>query len=620
MPKTSRSITVFPISLREATVVRTTDVTPGMRRVTLSGDQLNAFTTAEGFPRPAFASPGFDDDIRLFFPYPGQTEPVLPIPQEAGVVLPKDPRPLSRVYSVRRWNPETRELDIDFVKHGVGVATTWAYRAAPGDRIHFVGPSTSRAFPDSADWFLVAGDDTALPAIGRLLEELPGDARAQVFIEVAEDGHRQELRELPGVSVTWLVRNGAEAGTATSLHDAVRAADWWEGSVFAWVAGEQAVVRDIRRHLVEGRGVPKENVEFTGYWRRAEVVSLAEDEAVPDLDKSTTAFERFHDLVELIPPIAIRVAIGLGIGDLISRGVTRVSDLAVRTNSDERALGKLLRYLHAIDVLSEAAPGSYALTEIGEFLAGERTINALHPDGATGRQAAGIFGLAESVRTGTAAYPTVTGQDFTALRTEQWYEDKYLEQIAQFGAFLADPLAKSPALNEVEHLVIHSGGAGVQAREITAVHPGTRVTIVTLPAQADWLRRDLPATIPEEGRRSRITVVEQSIFEPSPPADAVLIVKALASLPDADAAHALRRAAQNLAPAGRVLLIEDTFDTENLDEHDAEADLLALTRDGSGLRTDDELGAVIESADLRTNATHIIGWGTTLRELVRQDR
>lgn len=618
MPKTSRSITVFPISLREATVVRTTDVTPGMRRVTLSGDQLDAFTTTEGFPRPAFASPGFDDDIRLFFPYPGQIDPVLPIPQEVGVVIPKDPRPLSRVYSVRRWDPETRELDVDFVKHGVGVATTWAYRAVPGDRIHFAGPNTSRAFPDSTDWFLVAGDDTALPAIGRLLEELPEDARAQVFIEIANDGHRQELRELPGVSVTWLVRDDAETGTAGLLCDAVRAADWWEGSAFAWVAGEQAVVRDIRRHLVEDRGMPKETVEFTGYWRRAQVVSLAEDDAVPDLAKGTTTFERFHDLVELIPPIAIRVAIELGIGDLVSRGVTTVTDLAVRTHSDERALGKLLRYLHAIGVLRETAPGTYALTEIGEFLANERTINALHPDGAAGRQAAGIFGLAESVRTGAAAYPTVTGQDFAALRAEQWYEDKYLEQIAQFGAFLADPLAKSPALTGVEHLVIHSAGASVQAREITAVHPGIRITIAALPAQANWLRRDLPATIAEEERRSRITVVEQSIFEPTPAADAVLIVKALASLPDADAAHALRRAAQNLAPAGRVLVIEDTFDTEDLDEHDAEADLLALTRDGSGLRTDDELDAVIKSADLRMNATQIIGWGTTLRELVRQ--
>lgn len=620
MPKTSRSITVFPISLRKATVVRATDVTPGMRRVTLSGDQMDAFTTAEGFPRPAFSSPGFDDDIRLFFPYPGRTEPVLPIPQEVGVVIPKDPRPLSRVYSVRHWDPETRELDIDFVKHGVGVATTWAYRAMPGDRIHFTGPNTSRAFPDSAEWFLVAGDDTALPAIGRMLEELPEDARAQVFIEIAEDAHRQELRELPGVSVTWLVRNGAAAGTTTSLLDTVRAADWWEGSAFAWVAGEQAVVRDIRRHLVEDRGMPKENVEFTGYWRRAEVVSLAEDEAVPDLDKSTTAFERFHDLVELIPPIATRVAIGLGIGDLISRGVTAVTDLASRTHSDERALGKLLRYLHAIDLLAETAPGTYALTEVGEFLAGERTINALHPDGAAGRQAAGIFGLAESIRTGTAAYATVTGQDFAALRAEQWYEDRHLEQIAQFAGFLAEPLAKSPALTGVGHLVIHSAGAGVQAREITAVHPDIRITIAALPAQADWLRRDLPATIPEEGRRSRITIVEQSIFEPSSLADAVLVLKALASLPDADAAHALRRAAQNLAPTGRVLLIEDTFDTGNLDEHDAEADLLALTRDGSGLRTDDELDAVIASAGLRTNATHLLGWGTTLRELVRHDQ
>lgn len=619
MPKTSRQTTVFEISVREATVVRTDDVTPGMRRVTLGGPQLDAFTTREGFGRPAFASPGFDDDIRLFFPYPGQSEPVLPIQQEVGVVIPKEPRPLNRVYSVRRWDPEKRELDVDFVKHGVGVATTWAYRAVPGDRIHFAGPNISRAYPAMADWLLVVGDDTALPAIGRLLEDLPEDARAQVFIEIADESHRQELPEPPGVEVVWLVRDGAEAGTTTLMLNAVRAADWWEGQPFAWIAGEQAAVRDIRRHLVEERGVPKADIEFTGYWRRVGVVPLAEDQAVPDPVKNTTAFERFHDLAELIPPIAIRVAVQLGVGDLISRGITTVPELAGRTSTDERGLGKLLRYLHTIDVLTQPEPGHYALTEVGQFLASELWIDALHPDGPIGRQVAGIFGLAESVRTGQAAYASVTGQDFAALRTDQWYEDKYLDKIAGFAGYLAEPLARHTALDGVEHLVIHSSGAGVQARELTATRPDLRITIAALPTQAAWLRRDLPTTIPDEARRSRVDVVEQSIFEAAPAADAVLILKALTALPDAEATHALRRAGQDLTAGGRILLIEDTFDLDKLDEHDGEADLLALTRDGSGLRTDSELHAVITAAGLRIDATDRVGWGATLLELVASD-
>ncbi|XVV14952.1 SIP domain-containing protein [Actinoplanes sp. CA-131856] len=613
MPKTSRRITVHPLTLREAEVVRVTDLTPGMRRITLAGAQLRAFTSANGFPQPAFDSAGFDDDIRLVFSYPGQADPVLPVQKETGLDLPRDPRPLSRVYTVRRWDPGAGELDVDFVKHGIGVGTTWAYRAEVGDRVHFFGPGSSRAFPQNADWLLVAGDDTAIPAIARLLDELPEGTRVQVFIEIAEDEHRQELRERPGVEVTWLVRAGAEA---TPLLDAVRNCRWWEGEPFAWIAGEQRLVRDIRRHLVEDRGVPKGDVEFIGYWRRGEVVALETDQALPDPGKTRTPFEKLHDLAELIAPIAIRSAVELGVPELISRGVTGVGDLAAKADADERALGKLLRYLHTLGILVETGPGHYGLTPVGEVLTLEFMIDLLHPQGAAGREMLGIHGLTESVRTGRASYASVTGQTFTEVRTEQAYEDRYLERLAKFQAALAEPIARSELLDGVEHLVLHSGGAGAQAREFVAARPGLRVTICALPAQADWLRRDLPDTIPDERQRARVSVAEQSFFEPSPPADAVFVIRAFKNLPDADAAHALRRAAGNLRPGGRVLLIEDTFDLGDLDEHDGEADLLALTVHGSGLRTEAELDAVIARAGLVRAARHTVGWGTTVHDLV----
>ncbi|XVU27806.1 SIP domain-containing protein [Actinoplanes sp. CA-054009] len=613
MPKTSRRLTVHPLTLREVEVARVTDLTPGMRRITLAGAQLRAFTSAGGFPQPAFDSPGFDDDIRLVFRYPGQDEPVLPVQKATGLDLPRDPRPLSRVYTVRRWDPEAGELDVDFVKHGIGVGTTWAYRAEVGDRVHFFGPGSSRSFPHDADWLLIAGDDTAIPAIARLLDELPEATRAQVFIEVAADEHRQELRELPGVEVTWLVRGGAEA---TLLVDAVRDCRWWDGDPFAWLAGEQRSVRDIRRHLVEDRGVPKGDVEFIGYWRRGEVVALETDQALPDPAKTRTPFEKLHDLAELIAPIAIRTAVELGVPELISRGVTGVADLATKADADERALGKLLRYLHTLGILAESGPGHYGLTPVGEVLTLEFMIDLLHPEGAAGREMLGIHGLTESIRTGRASYASVTGRTFTDVRTEQVYEDRYLERLAKFQAALAEPIAKSELLDGVRHLVLHSGGAGAQAREFVAARPGLRVTICALPAQADWLRRDLPDTIPDERQRVRVDVAEQSVFEPSPPADAVFVIRAFKNLPDADAAHALRRAAENLPPGGRVLLIEDTFDVDDLDEHDGEADLLALTVHGSGLRTEAELDAVIARAGLVRAARHTVGWGTTVHALV----
>ncbi|MEW2129401.1 siderophore-interacting protein [Streptomyces sp. NPDC005435] len=617
MPKTSRRLTVHPPTLREVEVVRTVDITPGMRRVTLSGEQLRAFTTAAGFARPAFESNGFDDDLGLYFPYPGQRDPVLPVQGEAKLTVPKDPRPLSRAYTVRRWDPEAGELDVDFVRHGVGAGTTWACRTRPGDRIHLSGPSTSKAFPVGADWWLVAGDDTALPAIGRLLDELPSDARAQVFIEIAEEAHRQELRELPGVDVTWLIRPGATAGTVSLLTEAVRSVQWWSGQAFVWLAGEHTAVRDIRRHLVEDRGVPKEDIDFAGYWRRSSVVALETDGAIPDPERTVTPFRKLHDLTELVAPIAIRTAVELGVPELISRGVTSVTELAAKAGADERALGKLLRYLHTLDVVTETEPSHYALTPVGDVLTLEFIADGLHSTGVVGREMLGIHGLTESVRTGRPAYASVTGQTFADVRAEQDYEDRHLERLAKFQPALAGPIATSGLLAGVRHLVIHSGGAGAHAREYVAAHESLRVTICALPAQADWLRRDLPATIPDASQRTRVGVLEQSVFEPGPAADAVLISRALKTLPDADAAHALRRAAENLTPGGRVLLIEDVFDTDELDEHDGEADLIGLACHGSGLRTAAELDAVIARAGLTRRSARTVGLGTTVHELVR---
>src|SRR5690606_18304927 len=137
-------------------------------------------------------------------------------------------------------------------------------------------------------------------------------------------------------------------------------------------------------------------IEFTGYWRRGEVVALETDEAVPDPEKSITPFEKLHDMTELVRPIAIRTAVELGVPELISRDVTSLAELAERTRSDERALGKLLRYLCVVDILTETEGGRYALTTVGEVLTNEFVADTLHPAGVTGREMLGIYGLTES--------------------------------------------------------------------------------------------------------------------------------------------------------------------------------------------------------------------------------
>lgn len=272
MPRNTRPTTAYPVTLRELEVHRVTEVTPGMRRVTLTGAQLDTFTNADGIAEPAFASTGFDDDIRLLFTYPGESDPVLPVMVDGSVTFAAGRRPLARAYTVRRYDPQTRELDVDFVVHGDGVATTWARDASPGDRMHIAGPSVSQGLPEDYEYLLAVGDETALPAIARLLEELPADARGHVFVEIADSAHIQSVRELSGVSVTWLPREGAEPGATTLLLDAVSAVEWSDGRVSAWLAGEQATVRSLRRHLIRDRGIVKTDIDFTGYWKRGGAV------------------------------------------------------------------------------------------------------------------------------------------------------------------------------------------------------------------------------------------------------------------------------------------------------------------------------------------------------------
>ncbi|MER6398607.1 siderophore-interacting protein [Kitasatospora sp. NPDC001603] len=258
-------------------VVAVERVTPRTARITFEADALDGSVGR---------SP--DQQVRLCFPKPGRTEPVLPgggdDPMgwyQAYLAVPEDERPWMRSFTVRGRRPGTRRLEVDFVLHGDGgPASAWADRARPGDRLGMVGPSELYARPvplaavvAGADWVLLAGDETALPAIATLLAALPAGIRAVVYAEVADEAERQLLATPADLTVHWVYRDGAAPGGP--LTDAVRAADLPGGTPFAWLAGEASAVRVIRRHLVEERGLAKASVEFAGYWRHR----LTQDDA-----------------------------------------------------------------------------------------------------------------------------------------------------------------------------------------------------------------------------------------------------------------------------------------------------------------------------------------------------
>lgn len=285
-------------------VLRITQLTPHFTRITFGGDDLQHF-----------GIDGLDQRIKLLLPRADGTFPELGLfdgPSPAMLdwyrrwrELPDEERNPIRTYTIRAVRPELAEIDVDFVLHGTeGPASAWAQAAAPGDELIIVGPDSRAASPAGGiEWnpgparrVLLAGDETAAPAICAILESLPDDFSGEAFIEVPEAGDRLNISHPSRVTVTWLGRDGAPHGTflepaiaewgarrlagTVAQTDALEDAEatdpdevLWDvpehvvGEDYAWLAGEAGVVTRMRRHLVRDLGIDRKAVAFMGYWR-----------------------------------------------------------------------------------------------------------------------------------------------------------------------------------------------------------------------------------------------------------------------------------------------------------------------------------------------------------------
>jgi NADPH-dependent ferric siderophore reductase len=281
---------------------------PSFVRVELAGDDLADFGTA---------GPVYDQRIKLVLPSASGT-----LPDLAGAAswwdawrrLPEHERGHMRTYSIRDLVGEgaDRRLVIDLVLHlGVdasGPASRWAASAATGDRLLVIGPRRSAAGgagaggiefdPGDAERLLLVGDETALPAIARILSDLPDDARGHAFLEVPHARDVAEVAAPAGVALSWLPRDGAPVGARLVPHvvehlggrtrdgcaEPESEGDIWETpdrsagggpatgggipGLYAWIAGESGVVTALRRHLVRDLGMDRGQVAFMGYWRQ----------------------------------------------------------------------------------------------------------------------------------------------------------------------------------------------------------------------------------------------------------------------------------------------------------------------------------------------------------------
>ncbi|MFI0468469.1 siderophore-interacting protein [Saccharopolyspora sp. 5N102] len=237
--------------------VRSTErITPRMVRVTLGGSELSDFV-----------SNGSDQRIKLCLPQPGQPMPLGRTRAEV-FALPREQQPRQRTYTVRWFDPQRQELAIDFVVHDHdGPGSTWATQAAPGEQIVTVGPSPAYRPQPDADPLVLVGDETALPAIAAILEELPAEARVQVFAEVADAAEEQSLGSAADVTWHWLHRDGVPAADSTLLVDALRSAELGPDP-HVWIGAEADVVHQFREHCQRELGLDRRRLYALAYWRR----------------------------------------------------------------------------------------------------------------------------------------------------------------------------------------------------------------------------------------------------------------------------------------------------------------------------------------------------------------
>jgi NADPH-dependent ferric siderophore reductase len=250
-------------------VLRSEDVTPHMVRVVLGGSGFDTFTPndfTDSYVKLVVVPDGVD--------VAGLSQPLT---LDSFADLPAAKQPVVRTLTVRRADPAAREIAIDVVVHGEhGAAGQWAATAEPGQPVYLMGPSGAYAPDPAADWHLLAGDESALPAISVALEALPANAIGQVFIETAEPEDEIPLTAPDGVQINWIYRGGRadlvgedRAGDHAPLIEAVKSAPWLPGQVQVFIHGEaQAVMHNLRPYIRRDREVAAKWASISGYWRR----------------------------------------------------------------------------------------------------------------------------------------------------------------------------------------------------------------------------------------------------------------------------------------------------------------------------------------------------------------
>ncbi|WNF25714.1 siderophore-interacting protein [Streptomyces sp. C11-1] len=586
-----RAYTTHPLVLRRVTVRRVHEVTPRMRRVVLGGEDLAAFTR-DGTDHPAFAAPGFDDHIKLILAADGNVHAALPAQLPHGIEWTPAEHRLTRDYTPRRVDQRAGELHLDFVVHGEGPAETWAASAREGDELWFVGPKSSLRLPEQLDWILLIGDETALPAIGRFLDERPLDAPAHVLVTVSDDSARQELALRDGDTVTWAV---AEPGDAAALDAAVRALPVPAGEGYAWAAAESRALLPVRRYLQRERKLPKDRLNITGYWHREEATTT-EAEGAADVGAQGAAA---GPIPSPLPWLVARAALQLGLVDAVADapGLSPAA-LATRLGVPGAGIDVLLPLLASYDVVI----GADDETGLRLGAAGEELLDDHEREEYTGHEAELLLALthlAPSLRNATSPWRLASGTTLHDTVTRD--AERYGELVGECEqlVFLLNGLTADPLWEGVGSCLLTGPGSAsmVAALDDAGLRPRLRV-----------VEDGTPAAV----LRGHVSAPER-IDWTAGPADVAVAAKALAHRTDEEAAQLLTR----LAGWTRTVVLVEASRPDGLSPHAAEAALLAYAATGSPLRDSAAIAALAERSGWEVERTVALGWGTEATVLTR---
>lgn len=240
---------------RWARVAAIETITPRVRRLRLQGEDLTGFE----LPNPG-------GHVKLILPAAGESRPAVPLRYEGRTAIWAEgaQQPFLRTYTPLHFDPDRLELEVDLLVHGEGMASGWVQRAQVGDEVLVAGPRGGWAAPQDGAWYVVAADETAIPAAEQVLAALP-DASVTVLFEVADAAEERSIPGTEGHDVRWLHRGNATPGVP--LETALRDLDLPGAPGYAWVACEAGAMRRIRAHLLHDREMASDHVVTRGYWK-----------------------------------------------------------------------------------------------------------------------------------------------------------------------------------------------------------------------------------------------------------------------------------------------------------------------------------------------------------------